>query len=68
MNSDNPETESVVGDESIVIESDRDEVRVIRSRLREIATLTISEDSDRGGDPYNSTGQHVVIRNYPAED
>ncbi len=68
MNLHNAKTKSVVRDESIEIESEREDVRVIRSKLREPAELSISKDVDSGGDPYNSTGQHVVIRNYPAED
>ncbi len=41
---------------------DQDEVRVIGSRLHEAAELSISEDDDAGSDPYNSTGQHVIIK------
>jgi hypothetical protein len=62
VNSHNPKTESVIRTESVRITRDQDEVRVIKSRLHEAAELSISEDDDVGSDPYNSTGQHVVIK------
>ena len=36
-------------------------VRVLDSELGEIGELAIDEDYDWGGDPYNSTGQHVIL-------
>ena len=48
--------EAVSGDEVA-----RDPVRVIRSGLAGPAVLALSDDN-RGGDPYNSTGQHVIIK------
>ena len=62
MNSHNPKTESVIRSESVRITDDREEVRVIKSGLHEATELSISEDDDIGSDPYNSTGQHVIIR------
>jgi hypothetical protein len=38
-----------------------DNVRVLDSKLGEIDELAIDEDFDGGGDPYNSTGQHVIL-------
>lgn len=38
-----------------------DNVRVLDSKLGEIDELAIDEDFDLGGDPYNSTGQHVIL-------
>ena len=38
-----------------------DNVRVLDSKLGEIDELNIDEDYDLGGDPYNSTGQHVIL-------
>ena len=38
-----------------------DSVRVVDSKLGEIHELAIDEDFDSGGDPYNSTGQHVIL-------
>ena len=61
VNSHNPKSEAVVKTESVRIKSDKDDVRVIKSSLQESAVLSISEDDDAGSDPYNSTGQHIVI-------
>jgi hypothetical protein len=38
-----------------------DNVRVLDSKLGEIDELAVDEDFDLGGDPYNSTGQHVIL-------
>ena len=62
VNSHNPKTESVIRTESVRINGDQDDVRVIKSNLHEAVELSISEDDDKGGDPYNSTGQHVIIK------
>ena len=40
----------------------RENVRVIQSSLIGPEALALSEDDDRGGDPYNNTGQHVIIK------
>jgi rRNA processing protein Krr1/Pno1 len=39
----------------------RENVRVIRSDLIGPEALALSDDN-QGGDPYNSTGQHVIIK------
>ena len=45
------------------VETDpRNNVQVLHSELNEIDELTIDENFDMGGDPYNSTGQHVIIK------
>lgn len=62
MNSHNPKTESVIRAESVRITGDQDDVRVIESNLQEAVELSISEDDDKGSDPYNSTGQHIIIK------
>lgn len=62
VNSHNPKPESVITAESVRITGDQDDVRVIKSNLQEAVELSISEDDDRGSDPYNSTGQHVIIK------
>jgi hypothetical protein len=62
MNSRNTKTELAVRNEFVRIVADRDDVRVIRSDLMGVAALSISDDDDKGNDPYNNTGQHVVIR------
>lgn len=37
-------------------------VRVIEPNRVEADELSISEEFDQGGDPYNNTGQHVIIK------
>jgi hypothetical protein len=39
-----------------------DEVRVLDSELGEIDELAIDENFTAGGDPYNTTGKHVIIK------
>jgi len=40
----------------------RKSVRVIQSSLIGAEVLALSEDDNRGADPYNNTGQHVIIK------
>jgi hypothetical protein len=62
MNPHNTKTESVIGHGSVRTRSDREAVRVTKSQLIGAVDLSISEDCDPGSDPYNSTGQHVIIK------
>ena len=62
MNSHNTKTEKAANDDSVRYESDADSVRVVRLDLTESADLAIADDLNPGGDPYNSTGQHVIIK------
>ena len=62
MNSHNPKPGSAARNESVRIAADKEQVRVVNSSLVEAAELAISEDCDKGSDPYNSTGQHVIIK------
>jgi hypothetical protein len=39
-----------------------DSVRVLGSELGEIDELAIDESFTAGGDPYNSTGKHVIVK------
>jgi hypothetical protein len=43
-------------------------VRVLDTKLGDIAELAIDEDFDWGGDPYNSTGQHVILEMKKIDD
>ena len=38
-----------------------DKVRVLDSEVSDADDLTIDDNLDYGGDPYNSTGQHVIL-------
>jgi len=62
MNSHNTKTEPVVSNESVRADTDSIDARVLRSKIVESNELVIADDLDVGGDPYNSTGQHVVIK------
>lgn len=62
MNSHNTKAESGPELKSVRIASDEDDVRVVSANLLEAAELSISEEDDKGSDPYNSTGQHVIIK------
>jgi len=62
MNSHNAKTEPVTRNESVGTGADREDVQVIESSLVEASELSISENCDQGSDPYNSTGQHVIIK------
>lgn len=62
VNSHNAKSDAETKATSVQVEPDQDDVRVIRSNLKEAEALSISDDLDAGGDPYNSTGQHVVLK------
>jgi len=62
MNSHNTKTNTVVSNEAVRIETDHKDVRVLKSKLVDANDLSIADEFDTGGDPYNSTGQHVVIK------
>lgn len=62
MNSHNTKTEKVVKKESVGVGSGTDSVRVLQMDLIDPQDLAIADDVNTGGDPYNSTGQHVIIK------
>ena len=61
MNSHHIKTDKVVSNEPVRIVTDHKGVRVLKSELVDASELSIADDYDTGGDPYNNTGQHVVI-------
>ena len=61
MNIHDKKTEAIVSHESDRVETDHKNMQVLRSDLVDVNKLGIADDIDTGGDPYNSTGQHVVI-------
>jgi len=61
VDSHNTKSDKVVTIEVVRSEADQDNVRVLQLDLIEANDLTIADDLDTGGDPYNSTGQHVII-------
>lgn len=62
MNSHNANADINRDEESVRIETDHKDVRILRVNLRDENSLSIDDDFDTGGDPYNSTGQHVVLK------
>jgi len=62
MSSHNAKTESVMKNESVPVRTEKEDVRVIDTSLVAATEFSISEDCDQGSDPYNSTGQHVIIK------
>ena len=62
MNSHNTKIRSDDSNAATLKTADQDEVRVIKSSLVEASDLSISEELDKGSDPYNSTGQHVILK------
>ena len=39
-----------------------EEAKVVGTKLITDAELTINDDADFGCDPYNATGQHVILK------
>ena len=50
---------AVAGKGSVPVVSD---VRLTRVGALEVNSLTIDETHDGGGDPYNSTGKHCILK------
>ena len=61
MDSHNTKTDKVVTIEVVGSEAGQEDVRVLQMDLIEVNDLAIADDLNTGGDPYNSTGQHVII-------
>ncbi len=62
MDSHNTKTTRFMTDEAIRIEAKAESVRVLQLDLIEANDLAIADEMNTGGDPYNSTGQHVIIK------
>jgi hypothetical protein len=62
VNSHNTKPERAANDDSVRIETGTDSVRVLQLDLIEANDLAVADDVNPGGDPYNSTGQHVIIK------
>ena len=61
MDSHNTETERVVSEESVEIKTEESGVHILNWDKIEPEDLAIADDPNPGGDPYNTTGQHVII-------
>jgi hypothetical protein len=62
VDSHNTKIERLVTDEAVRIDAEPHSVRVLQLNLVEAENLAIADDMNTGGDPYNSTGQHVIIK------
>ncbi len=62
MNSHNPKAAFDFHKTPVLTEEVRIETDVVSKSLTKSANLAIADDIDDGCDPYNSTGQHVVIK------
>ena len=65
MNSHNAKADQAVKIESVQIESDDDDVSVLKTDLKDASQISTSDDYDTGSDPYNSTGSHLIL---PSKD
>jgi hypothetical protein len=41
---------------------DIEEAKIVSARLTNDTNLSIEDDADAGFDPYNTTGQHLILR------
>ena len=55
-------TSKVVSNEQIRVETDHKDIRVLKLEVVDADELSIVDDYDIGGDPYNTTGQHLGIK------
>jgi len=62
MSSHNTKTDALVKEDIVRVKGEREELRVLKSTLVDSSELTVSDDFETGGDPYNSTGRHVIIK------
>lgn len=62
MSSHNTSTDTKVQKEPVKGETDLRNIRVIDAKLDIDAELSIADDADLGVDPYNSTGQHAILK------
>ncbi len=61
MNSHKTKSDLVAGNKPADSVAGEDEMRVVKARLFEAVDLAVSEEDYRCSDPYNSTGQHVIV-------
>ena len=62
MNSHNTKPDFAFHKTPILTEEVKLETKVARRSLLNHAELSIADDTDNGCDPYNSTGQHVILK------
>jgi hypothetical protein len=63
MNVQKPRKETAARKAPVQVEIDlRNNVQVVDSEMNNADELAIDENFDGGGDPYNTTGSHVIIQ------
>ncbi len=62
MNSHNAKLAAVVRKAPVRVDTDLHDVQVLRSSIQDVDGLAIADDGDNGGDPYNCTGAHCIIK------
>jgi len=62
MNSHNTKPDLAFYKTPVLDKEDIEEAKVVSTRLSNDANLVIEDDPDTGFDPYNSTGQHVILQ------
>ena len=62
MNSHNAKSTTTVRKAPVRLDTDLHDVQVLRSSIKDVDGLAIADDHDIGGDPYNCTGQHCIIK------
>jgi len=62
MNSHNAKAENSFYKTPVADDAAVEEAKVVGTKLITDAELTINDDADFGCDPYNATGQHVILK------
>lgn len=62
MNSHNPKPNIAFYRTPALDKDDIEEAKIVSARLSNDANLSIEDDPDIGCDPYNATGQHVILQ------
>ncbi len=62
MNSHNAKLATAIPNAPVRVDTDLHDVQVLRSSIKDVDGLAIADDFDIGGDPYNSTGQHCIVK------
>jgi len=57
-------TSKVLSNEPVRVEADHKDFGGLKSELVDADELSIVDDYDTGGDPYNTSGQHLVIKSW----
>ena len=68
MNSHNAKLVTAARNAPIKVDTDLHDVQVLRSSIKDVESLAIADELDTGGDPYNCTGQHCIIKSDKNEE